>query len=190
MLKNAYLLAKISADTAENERNFAKNLPKKLATTLPLLGDPGELDLRRHVWNAAREVLLCDARASSAEPDGKTYSVPAVFSQLIYSVASAGCSRKHQLASHRMLRWIFVAALIYAFAVFICTCEKSFDYLDWLTRDPIGRSIHNSVSSCPVRPKKEENVEKHWPNWFRPAGFGKAAKSEQFLNRKWRKCVA
>ena len=25
MLKNAYLLAKIGADTAENERNFAKN---------------------------------------------------------------------------------------------------------------------------------------------------------------------
>ena len=33
MLKNAYLLAKIGADTAENERNFAENLPK-LATTL------------------------------------------------------------------------------------------------------------------------------------------------------------
>ena len=28
MLQNAYLLAKIGADTAENERNFAKNLPK------------------------------------------------------------------------------------------------------------------------------------------------------------------
>ena len=28
MLKNAYLLAKIGADTAENERNFAENLPK------------------------------------------------------------------------------------------------------------------------------------------------------------------
>ena len=28
MLKNAYLLAKIGADTAENERNFVKNLPK------------------------------------------------------------------------------------------------------------------------------------------------------------------
>ena len=35
MLKNAYLLAKIGADTAENERNFAKNA-KNLATTLPL----------------------------------------------------------------------------------------------------------------------------------------------------------
>ena len=28
MLKNAYLLAKIGADTAENERFFAENLPK------------------------------------------------------------------------------------------------------------------------------------------------------------------
>ena len=28
MLQNAYLLAKIGADIAENERNFAKNLPK------------------------------------------------------------------------------------------------------------------------------------------------------------------
>ena len=27
MLKNAYLLAKIGADTAENERHFAENLP-------------------------------------------------------------------------------------------------------------------------------------------------------------------
>ena len=32
MLKNAYLLAKIGADTAKNERIFAENLPK-LATT-------------------------------------------------------------------------------------------------------------------------------------------------------------
>ena len=28
MLQNAYLLAKIGADTAENARNFAENLPK------------------------------------------------------------------------------------------------------------------------------------------------------------------
>ena len=28
MLQNAYLVAKIGADTAENERNFAENLPK------------------------------------------------------------------------------------------------------------------------------------------------------------------
>ena len=29
MLKNAYFLAKIGADTVENERNFAKSLPQK-----------------------------------------------------------------------------------------------------------------------------------------------------------------
>ncbi len=28
MLQNAYLVAKIGADTAENERNWAENLPK------------------------------------------------------------------------------------------------------------------------------------------------------------------
>ena len=40
MLKNAYFLAKIGADTAENERNFAKNwqLPYP---TLPLLRPAG-----------------------------------------------------------------------------------------------------------------------------------------------------
>ena len=36
MLKNANLLAKIGADTTENETNFAKKLSKTLATTLPL----------------------------------------------------------------------------------------------------------------------------------------------------------
>ena len=35
MLQNAYFLAKIGVDTAENERNFAENLPK-LPTTLRL----------------------------------------------------------------------------------------------------------------------------------------------------------
>ena len=37
MLKNAYFLAKIGADTAENEQHFAEILPKfcqNLATTL------------------------------------------------------------------------------------------------------------------------------------------------------------
>ena len=34
MLQNAYLLAKIGADTAENERKFAENLPNFAATLL------------------------------------------------------------------------------------------------------------------------------------------------------------
>ena len=45
MLQNAYSLAKIGADTAENERNFAANLPKiwdgrppERATEVPAAG--------------------------------------------------------------------------------------------------------------------------------------------------------
>ena len=46
MLQNAYLLAKIGADTPDNERNYAENLPK-LAATLrnrSLKMDPEFLD--------------------------------------------------------------------------------------------------------------------------------------------------
>ena len=45
MLKNAYLLAKIGADTAENEQHFAKILPKTgnyPTGSYPLLLGPGE----------------------------------------------------------------------------------------------------------------------------------------------------
>ena len=43
MLQNAYLLAKIGADTAENEQHFAEILPK-LATTAPsFLREPAQL---------------------------------------------------------------------------------------------------------------------------------------------------
>ena len=37
MLKNAYLLAKIGADTAENDQNVAKMLINKIEITLPYL---------------------------------------------------------------------------------------------------------------------------------------------------------
>ena len=49
MLQNAYLFAKIGADTAENERNFAENLqkignyptgPKRVPLLPPLARDP------------------------------------------------------------------------------------------------------------------------------------------------------
>ena len=40
MLQNAYLLAKIGADTAENEQHFAE-FCQKLATTLLSTGPPG-----------------------------------------------------------------------------------------------------------------------------------------------------
>ena len=35
MLQNAYFLAKIGADTAENERNFALNLPDPARVIVP-----------------------------------------------------------------------------------------------------------------------------------------------------------
>ena len=40
MLQNAYLLAKIGADTAESERDFAENLPK-FCENLPNVGPSG-----------------------------------------------------------------------------------------------------------------------------------------------------
>ena len=47
MLQNAYLLAKIGADTAENERNFAEILPKiGNYPTGPLPPDRGSPGLR------------------------------------------------------------------------------------------------------------------------------------------------
>ena len=49
MLQNAYLLAKIGADTAENERNLAENLPKNgnyPTDPLPYRGRTRALDER------------------------------------------------------------------------------------------------------------------------------------------------
>ena len=48
MLNNAYLLAKIGADTAENERDFAENLPKILRK-FAKRRTVGLLALRMHV---------------------------------------------------------------------------------------------------------------------------------------------
>ena len=42
MLQNAYLLAKIGADTAENERDFAEILPK-IGNCRPRARHPGRL---------------------------------------------------------------------------------------------------------------------------------------------------
>ena len=41
MLQNAYFLAKIGADTAENERMFAQNLPKNLPKKPQALREAG-----------------------------------------------------------------------------------------------------------------------------------------------------
>ena len=58
MLQNAYLLAKIGADTAENERNFAENLPK--------IGNyPGRLELELGVLDASF------SRLRAASPAGQ-----------------------------------------------------------------------------------------------------------------------
>ena len=44
MLQNAFLLAKIGADTAENERNFAE-ICQKFATTLRVPTEPKSLEV-------------------------------------------------------------------------------------------------------------------------------------------------
>ena len=56
MLKKAYLLAKIGADTAENHRNIDKILPKKLATT-PSPAFWREVDLHASRWSQRTHVV-------------------------------------------------------------------------------------------------------------------------------------
>ena len=57
MLQNAYFLAKIGADTAENEQHFAENLPKigNYHT-----GPPGPAAAGRK--HATKQILKCLAR--------------------------------------------------------------------------------------------------------------------------------
>ena len=52
MLQNAYLLAKIGADTDENEQHFAENLPK--IGNYPTGPRPGSSSSRRMVAAAAQ----------------------------------------------------------------------------------------------------------------------------------------
>ena len=47
MRKNAYLLAKIGADTAENEQHFAENLPT--------FWRQKKLELPRHRWDVSQQ---------------------------------------------------------------------------------------------------------------------------------------
>ena len=65
MLQNAYLVAKIGADTAENERTFAEKNPQKLATTLRV-HCPG----RASAWSSA-QVLVGDAPAAAGLQRGR-----------------------------------------------------------------------------------------------------------------------
>ena len=77
MLKSAYLLAKIGADTAENEQNFAKILPKsgnyptgplRLAAPAPL---PPRLASRAAFRSAARADCTAQAAWTSPNRSGK-----------------------------------------------------------------------------------------------------------------------
>ena len=57
MLQNAYLLAKIGADTTENERNFGEILPQFCNYPYPTVAQAGPRALRRGRPNAAEAVL-------------------------------------------------------------------------------------------------------------------------------------
>ena len=59
MLQNAYLLAKIGADTAENERNFAENLPIgcRVAAPYPGGGSGGPMALQGRPRRAPRGLV-------------------------------------------------------------------------------------------------------------------------------------
>ena len=69
MLQNAYFLAKIGADTAENERNFAEILPKiGNYPTGPLRGQPVDL---RHL----RRADLRAVAVGPVDPGGEVWGV-------------------------------------------------------------------------------------------------------------------
>ena len=59
MLQNAYLLAKIGADTGENERNFAKNwqLPYALKRLSEVEGESNEWKKRPSLHTLTLEVI-------------------------------------------------------------------------------------------------------------------------------------
>ena len=58
MLQNAYFLAKIGADTAENEQHFAEILPTDAPLAAALLQDaPGLLQLLQAFAAGPREVM-------------------------------------------------------------------------------------------------------------------------------------
>ena len=63
MLQNAYFLAKIGADTAENEQHFAEILPTDALWRLRRQEDPGVAKIRR----------LRPALAGSGQPRLKHY---------------------------------------------------------------------------------------------------------------------
>ena len=60
MLQNAYFLAKIGADTAENEQHFAEILPtgRRVADRCPPKGAPGRPALKAAPAASLRELVL------------------------------------------------------------------------------------------------------------------------------------
>ena len=66
MLQNAYFLAKIGADTAENERHFAENLPK--------LGNYPNWQLGALLANRRREAHLGGGRKEGAGRKGANFT--------------------------------------------------------------------------------------------------------------------
>ena len=68
MLQNACLLAKIGADTAENERNFAENLPKICNyPTGPSSRDSSSRELEPKWLRVSRLVRKEDAKKMKTE---------------------------------------------------------------------------------------------------------------------------
>ena len=77
MLQNAYFLAKIGADTAENEQHFAENLPigRRVAEPDRRGSDPPEAPSYRGGLDGLRQVACFDTASSkphhSALSDGE-----------------------------------------------------------------------------------------------------------------------
>ena len=71
MLKNAYFLAKIGADTAENERNFAEIVPIRYHARARRWERPGRRRPERHADAAARGSPEGERRQLPNPPRGR-----------------------------------------------------------------------------------------------------------------------
>ena len=75
MLQNAYLLAKIGADTAENERNFAEHLP--IIGNYPtdtVLGGEDQVELLSNEVTSNDAVIQAHGKITMDKNDEKTVS--------------------------------------------------------------------------------------------------------------------
>ena len=81
MLQNAYLLAKIGADTAENERKFAENLPTiGNYPTGPLTGLQGSLHVQQ------LDVSIVPAKIPNSRICSRDLGI-----LMVFVVAGGGC---------------------------------------------------------------------------------------------------